>query len=539
MSLMPGSTHKIEFKHLEPELALPSDNQAQLATGSRNYQIQTVNISSLHVRIKKLAGSDLIRAFQGYRHYTGTGHDGKMIQPTAPLPWSLIAGETLVDKVIPLETGIDTSKQITLNWDELLPKDLRQAGLFIDVTGTSHPGVPEAGSRNVQSIVQVTDIGLAWKITGHEALVYAFSCDTGAPLPGVKIQLFGEDAAALDVSTTDAAGLAKVPRPDAARHMIASLGADAYLTAYDSTLATVGMWHFPVRYSWNKPAESTREAFLFTDRSLYRPGETVQLKGIIRTLRGNSIEAAQAGPARVVIVDPTDKEILNQPVTISPNGSFDLTHVLAPSKVGSHTIRLEFTEELAKAGNEEDSETNWEERERILENARFEMPLRVEEFRRNAFEITQKIADPAIGATSVTAELSAKYYQGQPVAAGNVKHYSRVSTKNLYPERFQDFLFGNHRSYDWGYWYHYFGYRGEDDGDSTHHTSNLQGEIQLAADGSAKIGIDIPQADFPSPREKWRFHRKSPTSTTRHSRRRAPPRCIPHRFISVSPAWTA
>ena len=87
-------TKSIEFKHLEPELALPSDNQAQLANGSRIYQVQTVNLTSLRVRIKKLAGTDLVRAYQGYRHYTGSGPDGNPIQPTAPLPWSLVAGET-------------------------------------------------------------------------------------------------------------------------------------------------------------------------------------------------------------------------------------------------------------------------------------------------------------------------------------------------------------------------------------------------------------------------------------------------------------
>jgi alpha-2-macroglobulin len=501
MLLEGAKSETITFEHLAPELALPSDNQAQLANGKRSYQVQTVNLASVQVRIKKLAGVDLIRAYQGYRHYTGSGHDGKEIQPTAPLPWSLLAGETIVDREIQLENGVDTSKDLMLSWDELLPKDLRNAALFLDVTGTPHPEAKADGRRNAQAIIQLTDIGLAWKFTAKEALVYAFSCETGAALPGVKIQLFGEDAAALDIATTDAAGLATVPRPENARHLIASLGTDSYLTAFDSTLATVGLWHFPVRYSWNTPAESSRQAFLFTDRSLYRPGETVRLKGIIRNLKGNAIEAAQAGPARIVIIDPTEKEILSQPVTISPNGSFDITHTLAPSKTGTHSIRLEFTEEIAKAGTEEESEMDWYAREMLLANARFEMPLHVEEFRRNAFEITQKIADPAIGATTVAADLSAKYYQGQPVASGLVKHYSRVTTKNLYPERFRDFQFGNHRSYDWGYWYHYFGYRGEDDSESTTHSSNLQGETQLSASGSAAISIEIPQADFPSPRE--------------------------------------
>jgi alpha-2-macroglobulin len=502
LTLESSRSESVVFEHLDPELALPSDNQAQLANGSRTYKVRTVNLASLHVRIKKLAGTDLIRAYQGYRHYVGTGPDGEAIEPTAPLPWSLVAGETILDKEIPLGNGIDTSKDITLNWDELLPKDLRETALFIDITGVPHSGTGEKGRRNAQAILQLTDIGLAWKITPKEALVYAFSCSSGAPLPGVKIQLYGEDAAAMDSAATNASGLATIPRPDGARHLLASLDKDGYITAFDSTLATVGLWHFPVRYSWDKPAESSRKAFLFTDRSLYRPGETVRVKGIVRTLKGNAIEAAQAGPARIVIIDPTEKEILTQPVTLSSNGSFDFTHKLAPSKTGTHFIRLEFPDELAKAAAlENDEDTNWYEREKLQQNARFAMELRVEEFRRNAFEITQKIAAPETGASLVTASISANYYQGQPVAAGTVKHYSQITSQNPYPERFRDFLFGNHRSYDWAYWYHYFGYRDNEEDNSTNHSSQLQGESLLAADGTATLDIALPQSDFPTPRE--------------------------------------
>ena len=99
--------------------------------------------------------------------------------------------------------------------------------------------------------------------------------------------------------------------------------------------------------------------------------------------------------------------------------------------------------------------------------------------------------------------MGAKYYQGQAVAAGTVKHYSRITSNNPYPERFRDFLFGNHRTYDWGYWYHYFNYQNNNDGDenTTSHSTQLQGETQLSADGTATIAIEIPQADFPTPRE--------------------------------------
>ncbi|MGL4400670.1 MAG: alpha-2-macroglobulin family protein [Luteolibacter sp.] len=314
----------------------------------------------------------------------------------------------------------------------------------------------------------------------------------------MKLEIYGEDATPLENFTTDASGVATIPRLAAARHLHASLAGDDYLTAFDSSLDTVGMWHFPIRYSWNKSTGATRRAFLFTDRSLYQPGETVRLKAIIRNLRGNAIEPSRPSPARVVIVDPTDQEIHSSPITISETGSCDFTYTLPPGKTGNHSIRLEYPEELALAETLED---DWEKQEALVTSGRFELPLRVEEFRRNAFEVGQVIAAASPGATSISSELTAKYYQGQPVAAGKVNYFSRVTAQNPYPERFRDFLFGNHRSEDWTYWYHYFGYRPDDEEDSDSPSSQIQGEALLSADGKAALSVAIPQAEFPTSRE--------------------------------------
>ena len=117
------------------------------------------------------------------------------------------------------------------------------------------------------------------------------------------LRLFGEDAQELDAATTGADGTALLPRSADARHLLATLADDSYVTAFDASMETVGMWHFPVRYSWGEPLDETRQAFLFTDRSVYRPGETVRLKGIVRMLRGNTIGKAAAAKARLVIVE--------------------------------------------------------------------------------------------------------------------------------------------------------------------------------------------------------------------------------------------
>lgn len=486
----------LEFERVAPALLIASFDQAQLASGNRSYPIHTVNLSRITVRIKHLTATDLIRAFQGYRHYSGDGPDWTDISPNAPLPWALVGGKVLAEKEFTLENPIDSSQEITLNWNEILPKDLHHGALFVDIVGDPKTELNSHGRRNAQSIVQLTDIGLAWKLTATEALVYSYSCLTGKPLPGVNLELFAEDASTLQSIATDASGIARLPRLKDARHLRASLAGDSYLTAFDASLTTVGTWHFPVRTSWGKPLEVARTAFLFTDRSLYRPGETVRLKGLVRTQRGNTVEPPDRSPARLVITDPTDKEIHTSDVVLSENGSFDLTYPLPPLRTGRHLIRLEYPEDLVRAEASED----WYEQEALKRNALFTLPLRVEEFRRNAFETQQSITPPDFAATTVETAVSATYYQGQPVASGKLAHFTRVEETNLYPERFRDFQFGDHRTDDWSYWYHYFGYRWDGGYDDSGTVQN-RGEATLNDQGKALITTNIPQTDFPRTRK--------------------------------------
>lgn len=493
--LVEGKSETVKFERCTPNVTLPTTTEAQLAEGVRNYDIHTVNIHTLQVRAKRLTAANLVRAFQGYRHYTGIGPDHAGISRTSPLPYTLLNGETVIDLEISLENPIDTSKIVTLDWNELLPANLRQAALFLDVVGTPHDVANKEGRANCQAIIQLTDIGLAWKVNDRESLIYAFSCKTGEPLANVLLTLYGEDAKRLKAATTGADGLATLPRGGDARHIHASLGRDNYVTAWDKTVSTVGMWHFPVRTSWMPEPEVARRVFMFSDRPIYRPGETLRFKGIVRSQHGNDIREHTPGTARLVILDPAEREIHTAPVTISDNGSFDLTHILPDGRVGEYQIRLEFPEELTAAEANED----WWERETLTNQARFTHNFRVEEFRRNAYEATSTAHALEPAASKATFDLKAGYYQGTPVAAGAVTAVTRITETNIYPERFRDFQFGNHRRDDWNYWYRYFGFRDHDA--SRGGTTQNVIDTLLSAEGTATVEIDVPASDTPVTRE--------------------------------------
>ena len=216
-------TKDIEFKTVPTGLALPAFDSAQLAHGNRLYGIETVNLASVRIRVKQLTPDQVVRTMQGYRHYTGNGHNNQNIDPEHPMPYSLIAGKTVYDRTIFLDNKIDTSHDVALDWNDVLPANQRTTSFFVSVEGKAK-NTARGGDRIAQSLVQLTDIGLCWKLSQKEALIYAFSCQTGKPLSNVRLQVYNEDAQTANAVSTDVNGIARIPRNEAARHLRATQG---------------------------------------------------------------------------------------------------------------------------------------------------------------------------------------------------------------------------------------------------------------------------------------------------------------------------
>ncbi|NIP93431.1 MAG: hypothetical protein GWO24_08240, partial [Akkermansiaceae bacterium] len=238
-------------------------------------------------RVKRLGGESALRAFQGYRHYTGDGHGHQSITRQHPIPWPLVSGEVVYDKLLELDNEPNTSRRIDLNWNEILGAEQASALLFVSIEGTPKKGLGFHRNRLTQFFLQLSDIGLAWKLTEDTAFLYLYSCDTGQPLANVQLDVFGEDATVLQGTRTNRDGVARLPRNAEQRQLRASLGTDAVIVNLDAGMPTVSMWRFPVRTQWIPDLPSHRTALLFTDRNLYRPGEEVHLKGIVRRIKDN------------------------------------------------------------------------------------------------------------------------------------------------------------------------------------------------------------------------------------------------------------
>ncbi|MBN2443250.1 MAG: Ig-like domain-containing protein, partial [Spirochaetales bacterium] len=152
---------------------------------------------------------------------------------------------------------------------------------------------PSWGQYNLQ--VQVTDLGITTRYGYNKIIVMVASLSSGKPVKGARVLLDTRDSLSL-YEYTDKNGMAVFSFQDGEYvryfttnstvtqpRIIVENGTDKIIfipnTSHDQ-------YHFGIYNTTtiNHVEKSTMKAFLYTDRGLYKPGETITYSGIDRTL---------------------------------------------------------------------------------------------------------------------------------------------------------------------------------------------------------------------------------------------------------------
>lgn len=281
--------------------------------------------------------------------------------------------------------------RLVASWREMLPpvRDPESRRIPLDV---KDPGVYVVEAVNAPlkayTIVMVSDIGLVTKTSPGQILVFAAHRTSGEPQEGCEVQTF-IDREPLQAGKTGDDGIAvwdiNVVRPDT---VVTVARCGNQVTASDP-----GGWSLQ---------EETRSlvGYVYTDKPIYRPGHTVNLKGVLRWRTRGMLTAFDAQDAEVSIADSNDKVVFRQRVKPDAFGSVSAGFVLPPgAALGYYTIAI-------ASGD-------------LRANGSFE----VQEYRKPEFEVTVTAPDRfVVQGGTVSTTISAKYYFGQPVANGAVKY---------------------------------------------------------------------------------------------------------------------
>ncbi|MEM7096345.1 MAG: alpha-2-macroglobulin family protein [Actinomycetota bacterium] len=259
--------------------------------------------------------------------------------------------------------------------------------------------------------VQRTAIAIDAYADDAQAVASVTDLRTGEPIVGADVRLLPGGSA-----RTDADGLATIELANDHRGALAE---------YEGDRALIGEF-WASRYN----RQDRIAWYVIDDRGLYRPGETVSVKGWVRRIdaeRPARLSLPEGGVVSWFARDGFGNEFATGEVDLSAAGGFDLT-VDIPTDVTLGYASISFS--TSAFTNAQGSEW-WHE-------------LQIQEFRRPDFEVSTEIVDaePHFLGDELTIETTAEYFAGGPLGGSEVNWQVEGSTTSYRPPGWSDFDFG-------------------------------------------------------------------------------------------------
>jgi uncharacterized protein YfaS (alpha-2-macroglobulin family) len=195
-------------------------------------------------------------------------------------------------------------------------------------------------------IVNLSDLGISAKLSRFGSLVWVTDRNTNAPVAGAEVGLLVPGRPERKYAT-NSQGLAHIPAVDYAPSFNEpSPESRALIVArHAGDLAFAPVAELIDGYRLEVPTDFSGELRLygvaFTDRGIYRPGDEVQVKGIVRqqAARGDALPGEK--PVTVSLRSPNGDEVATQPALLTGHGTFaSKLRVPSGGELGSYEVAV-------------------------------------------------------------------------------------------------------------------------------------------------------------------------------------------------------
>ncbi|MBI5502973.1 MAG: Ig-like domain-containing protein [Deltaproteobacteria bacterium] len=309
------------------------------------------------------------------------------------------------------------------------------------------PVVPGEYTRGIDSsVVRVSDLGLTAKISPRGMAVWVTSLRTARPVAGASVKVYRSARAPLFEGRTGADGLVFVPEEAAGAGndyypepflIYAEKGSDKNYLETESYWG-LDPWSFGLPYSWQRAKEQL-VGTVFADRGIYRPGDTVHLKGIVRALTDDGMTTPADTGVTLTVWDSRGEAVpfeAPEDFRLGPFGTFDIDVPLPPdAPLGYFQVNARLGppgEEQATRGNLYGS-------------------FRVAEYKAPTFAV--KVAaekEEYLRGDTLSFRVEGQYLFGAPMAAADARWWVSRSDTAFGPkgEDWEGYWFGE----EWNWW---------------------------------------------------------------------------------------
>lgn len=338
------------------------------------------------------------------------------------------------------------------------------------------------------ALVQVTDLAVHGRMELSGGTVWVTGVQDGKPRAGVVVTVYDADGKTRATGRTDAQGTARFSNlPSLARTVAAQdceygcgTEFDGYIgaqlnedravigfNAYDPDLAA---WRFDISGAWSVPGRMPAAGAVFTERGIYRPGERVYAKTVLRRGPLGALRPTRGDSVKWEFADRENGTLRDVVKTVSSFGTDDESIVLSPdAALGSYQVRVS----LKHAGEWQPIASTF---------------YQVAEYRPPEFLVDVNAETRArMSGDTVPMSITARYLFGAPMSGAQVRWI--VQHRTLYPWEVEipntsGWEIG---SYDWE------NYQEEQTRVDAEHVDKLD------ARGALDISVPLPSASTGSP----------------------------------------
>jgi uncharacterized protein YfaS (alpha-2-macroglobulin family) len=426
------------------------------AYGDLKYPVSVLNAESISFQAARLSKDDVIPL---------------IVQPKmfwSDQKFSARPGFFQLEKSLPLKAPRNKRQIVPLDLGTLLADNHGFVFLQLD---TNWP--EETWERYLKVFLQITELGISAKFSPDNDVIWVTELRTGLPVLDAEVEIRDELNRIKWRGKTNAEGKAVGPGwkelglkgkeawDEPRQWVFATRGRDI---AFSSSEWGTGIdpYRFGIAYDWS-PQPAVLQGSVFTERGIYRAGEEVHVKGIIRMREKGRWALPSSTKIECEIQDPFQKSVFKGAADLDEFGSFALDYNTAgESSLGYYQVRASFPPE--KPGEQTFSVFG---------------SFRVEAFRPAEFEVHLKADNEStLFGREYGAEVRANYLFGGVMAGQPVSWRLRLNRTSYSPPGFNGYTFGN--ELDWG-------------DEETEESSRLaaSGEATLDPEGKFKVRLPV------------------------------------------------
>ncbi|MFN8310720.1 MAG: MG2 domain-containing protein [Chitinophagales bacterium] len=421
-TLKENYSNQFTFGELEPTIKFTNSKGVYLTpAGSKNIEVQIVNVPKISIAVYKVYENNLLAS----QNYGDNDYSYESDSYGEEDEASVGYGFTFGDKIY--ETTVETRTLPKRGSSRLLKFDF--VDKLKDLKGIYRLSIRSESQYYLREsrFISLSDIGLIARNNGDQVWVFANSIKTAEKLSNVQLSIIGTNNQVVGTGTTDKDGFALLTiskrdfsgfRP---RMIIARTANDFNFMPFNST--QVESSRFDVG---GKNSNSTNlDAFIYSERDMYRPGEKMNISCIVRN---NSWHSPGEIPVKLKILLPNGQELKTVRKTLNDEGSMETAVELSPAAVtGSYSVELYSSNDV------------------LLNSSN----ILVEEFMPDRIKVTTSLDKPFLRpGDGTTLSVLAENYFGPPAANRNYEVEIQTNQQYFSPKKFSSYTFSLNNSFD-------------------------------------------------------------------------------------------